>query len=147
LVALNICKIHVPPSSHNWNISILWKTKCDYNRLYSSCHWSRNNLFCLFVCLFWVAQAIFQLSGNCHHYRWQGCKEQGTVSAKFCPAMEIPKNVIIWYLRMCIFQKLSSLFIILNTNCNTLSVKPYVQTLTSPFWRTFAMVLPQTLHR
>jgi hypothetical protein len=26
------------------------------------------------VCLFWVARAIFQLSRDCHHYRWQGCK-------------------------------------------------------------------------
>jgi hypothetical protein len=24
----------------------------------------------LFVYLFWVARAIFQLSGDCHHYRW-----------------------------------------------------------------------------
>jgi hypothetical protein len=29
---------------------------------------------CLFVCLFIVARAIFQLSGGCHHYRLQGCK-------------------------------------------------------------------------
>jgi hypothetical protein len=28
----------------------------------------------VFVCLFWVSRAIFQLSGNCHHYRWQGCE-------------------------------------------------------------------------
>jgi hypothetical protein len=27
-----------------------------------------------FLGLFWVARAIFQLSGDCHHYRWQGCK-------------------------------------------------------------------------
>jgi hypothetical protein len=27
-----------------------------------------------FVCLFIAARAIFQLSGVCHHYRWQGCK-------------------------------------------------------------------------
>jgi hypothetical protein len=27
-----------------------------------------------FVYLFIVARAIFQLSGACHHYRWQGCK-------------------------------------------------------------------------
>jgi hypothetical protein len=25
-------------------------------------------------CLFIAARAIFQLSGGCHHYRWQGCK-------------------------------------------------------------------------
>jgi hypothetical protein len=30
--------------------------------------------FCLFACLFIAAWAIFQLSGGCHHYRWQGCK-------------------------------------------------------------------------
>jgi hypothetical protein len=32
---------------------------------------------CLFVCLFVlfiVAWAIFQLSGDCHHCRWRGCK-------------------------------------------------------------------------
>jgi hypothetical protein len=28
----------------------------------------------LFVWLFTAAGAIFQLSGGCHHYRWQGCK-------------------------------------------------------------------------
>jgi hypothetical protein len=26
-----------------------------------------------FVCLFIAARAIFQLSGGCHLYRWQGC--------------------------------------------------------------------------
>jgi hypothetical protein len=31
------------------------------------------NGFCL-VCLFLAAQAIFQLSGGCYHYRWRGCK-------------------------------------------------------------------------
>jgi hypothetical protein len=29
---------------------------------------------CLFVCLFIATRAIFQLSGGCHHCRWQGCK-------------------------------------------------------------------------
>jgi hypothetical protein len=43
-----------------------------------------------FVCLFTATRANFQLSGGCHHYRWQGCKfrpmlalrafEQGGVS-------------------------------------------------------------------
>jgi hypothetical protein len=28
----------------------------------------------MFVCLFIAARAIFQLSGGCHHCRWQGCK-------------------------------------------------------------------------
>jgi hypothetical protein len=28
----------------------------------------------LFVCLFIAVWAIFQLSGGCHHYRWQDCK-------------------------------------------------------------------------
>jgi hypothetical protein len=27
-----------------------------------------------FVCLFIAPWAIFQLSGGCHNYRWQGCK-------------------------------------------------------------------------
>ena len=36
---------------------------------------------CLFVCLFWVAQAIFQLSGDCHHCRRQGCKFSPMLSA------------------------------------------------------------------
>jgi hypothetical protein len=31
--------------------------------------------------LFWVARAIFQLSGDCHHYRWQGCKFRPMLSA------------------------------------------------------------------
>jgi hypothetical protein len=31
-------------------------------------------MFVWFVCLFIAARAIFQLSGGCHHYRWQGCK-------------------------------------------------------------------------
>jgi hypothetical protein len=35
----------------------------------------------LFVCLFWVARAIFQLSGDCHHYRWWGCKFRPMLSA------------------------------------------------------------------
>jgi hypothetical protein len=33
---------------------------------------------CMFICLFWVARAIFQLSGDCHHYRWQSCKFRPT---------------------------------------------------------------------
>jgi hypothetical protein len=37
--------------------------------------------FCLFVCLFWVARAIFQLSGDCHHCRRQGCKFRPVFSA------------------------------------------------------------------
>jgi hypothetical protein len=28
----------------------------------------------LCFCLFIAARLIFQLSGGCHHYRWQGCK-------------------------------------------------------------------------
>jgi hypothetical protein len=35
----------------------------------------------LFVCLFWVARAIFQLSGDCHYYRRQGCKFRPMLSA------------------------------------------------------------------
>jgi hypothetical protein len=31
-------------------------------------------IVCLFVYLFIAARAIFQLSGDCHHYRWLGCK-------------------------------------------------------------------------
>jgi hypothetical protein len=38
-------------------------------------------LFCFFVCLFCVARAIFQLSGDCHYYRWQGCKFRPMLSA------------------------------------------------------------------
>jgi hypothetical protein len=36
-------------------------------------NWYRINF--TFVCLFLfiAARAIFQLSGGCHHYRWQGC--------------------------------------------------------------------------
>jgi hypothetical protein len=30
--------------------------------------------YLLFVCLFTAAREIFQLSGGCHHSRWQGCK-------------------------------------------------------------------------
>jgi hypothetical protein len=36
---------------------------------------------CRFVCLFGVVRAIFQLSGDCHHYRWQGCKFRPMLSA------------------------------------------------------------------
>jgi hypothetical protein len=43
--------------------------KCCYS--YVRCSWP---LICLFVYLFWVARAIFQLSGDCHHCRWQDCK-------------------------------------------------------------------------
>jgi hypothetical protein len=32
----------------------------------------------LFACLFWVARASLQLSGDCHQYRWQGCKYRPT---------------------------------------------------------------------
>jgi hypothetical protein len=28
----------------------------------------------MFICLFIAAQAIFQLSGVCHNYQWQGCQ-------------------------------------------------------------------------
>jgi hypothetical protein len=38
-------------------------------------------MLCSFVCLFWVAWAIFQLSGDCHHCRWQGCKFKPMLSA------------------------------------------------------------------
>jgi hypothetical protein len=31
-------------------------------------------LYRICFCLFTAARAIFQLSGGCHHYRWQGCK-------------------------------------------------------------------------
>jgi hypothetical protein len=31
--------------------------------------------------LFWGARAIFQLSGDCHHYRWRGCKFRPMLSA------------------------------------------------------------------
>ena len=37
---------------------------------------------CLFVCLFIAAWAIFQLSGGCHHYRWQGCKLRPMLGAQ-----------------------------------------------------------------
>jgi hypothetical protein len=36
----------------------------------------------LFVCLFIIAWAIFQLSGGCHHYRWQGCKFRHMLGAQ-----------------------------------------------------------------
>jgi hypothetical protein len=36
--------------------------------------------FC-FVWLFIATWAIFQLSGGCHHYRWQGCKDLHVCSA------------------------------------------------------------------
>jgi hypothetical protein len=32
--------------------------------------WVHHVCFCLFG-FFWVARAIFQLAGDCHHYRWQ----------------------------------------------------------------------------
>jgi hypothetical protein len=35
-----------------------------------------------FVCLFIAAWAIFQLSGGCHHYRWQGCKFRPMLGAQ-----------------------------------------------------------------
>ena len=38
--------------------------------LESSCHKEYTDE----ICLFWVARAIFQQSGDCHHCRWQGCK-------------------------------------------------------------------------
>jgi hypothetical protein len=36
----------------------------------------------LFVCLFIAARTIFQLSGGCHHYRWQGCKFRPMLGAQ-----------------------------------------------------------------
>jgi hypothetical protein len=39
------------------------------------------SLVCLFVCLFRVARAVFQLSGDCHHCRRQGCKFRPMLSA------------------------------------------------------------------
>jgi hypothetical protein len=50
---------------------------------------------------------------------------QGTVLAKFCPAMEIPQNVIIWYLRICIFQKLFVLRI-MNNDDNFWKMHTYI---------------------
>jgi hypothetical protein len=35
-----------------------------------------------FVCLFISTQAIFQLSGGCHHCRWQGCKFRPMLGAQ-----------------------------------------------------------------
>jgi hypothetical protein len=37
-------------------------------------------VFGLFV-LFWIARGIFQLSGDCHHYQWQGCKSRPMLNA------------------------------------------------------------------
>jgi hypothetical protein len=36
----------------------------------------------LFVCLFIAARAIFQLSGGCRHYRWQGRKFRPMLGAQ-----------------------------------------------------------------
>jgi hypothetical protein len=44
-------------------------------------HW----FFTKFVCLFIATRAIFQLSGGCHHCRWQGCKEVGPWRVKIGP--------------------------------------------------------------
>jgi hypothetical protein len=35
-----------------------------------------------FVCLFIATRAIFQLSGGCHHCRWQGCKFRPMLGAQ-----------------------------------------------------------------
>jgi hypothetical protein len=45
-------------------------------------HWCKEPSFCLFVSLFIAAWAIFQLSGGCHHYRWQGCKFRPMLGAQ-----------------------------------------------------------------
>jgi hypothetical protein len=40
-------------------------------------------VFCfVLVCLFIATRAIFQLSGGCHHCRWQGCKFRPMLSTQ-----------------------------------------------------------------
>jgi hypothetical protein len=40
--------------------------------------------YCLFVCLFIAAWAIFQLLGGCHNYRWQCCKCRAMAFSSDC---------------------------------------------------------------
>jgi hypothetical protein len=70
---------------HSWQILVVLcvtlLTDCDYEDFSKRGRLLTNKLIfqgynVLFVCffLFIVAWAIFQLSGDCHHYRWRGCK-------------------------------------------------------------------------
>jgi hypothetical protein len=69
--------IHRTKLDNYKNIQLLMKAKrhlemlCDVCR-YKCFIWVVTSV-CLFV-LFIAAWAIYQLSGGCHHYRWQGCK-------------------------------------------------------------------------
>jgi hypothetical protein len=52
----------------------MWRTYFNLDPHGSSLYYVTFWFVCLFVCLLIAARAIFQLSGGCHHYRWQGCK-------------------------------------------------------------------------
>ena len=56
----------------NFNLHYIRKLQCKFQLFWLSGSWEED--FYLFVCLLMAAWAIFQLSGGCHHYRWQGRK-------------------------------------------------------------------------
>jgi hypothetical protein len=75
---------------------------------------------CLFVCLFWVARAIFQLSGDCHHYRRRGCKFRPMLSAygfKQWGFFYVPHLLRHW---TSVFKVISERPVILPSECRAL---------------------------
>jgi hypothetical protein len=63
------------------NVCLQRLRKQSYNEWFFAGKHSRNICHDDLFVLFWVARAIFQLSGDCHHYRWQGCKFRPMLSA------------------------------------------------------------------
>jgi hypothetical protein len=65
---------HLPWGS--WNLRVLVETSLLYinKHLIIITELQFMRRFVLFVYLFWVARKIFELSGDCHHCRVQGCK-------------------------------------------------------------------------
>jgi hypothetical protein len=81
------------PSFLHSNLTCIWNVGTSVERLIldESCnkqcmfYMLKRSMMDAFKCfealsLFIAARAIFQLSGDCHHYRWQGCKFRPVLS-------------------------------------------------------------------
>jgi hypothetical protein len=67
-----------PPPTIKFVLNILLLN----HMLNTSLEYSTNYSNHLILCLFIAPLAIFQLSGGCHHYRWQGCKFRPMLSTQ-----------------------------------------------------------------
>jgi hypothetical protein len=71
------CHFNVPYYSH-----YVHREKLDAGVMAVITKRPRFRWWIMFVCMFIAAWAIFQLSGGCHHYRWQDCKFRPILSAQ-----------------------------------------------------------------